>query len=249
MQIVHHDIEAEEPTRDPTTGFCQPIDWSKPGAPAGELLYKLPDDKQERDELFPGYFRNRKATDSKIMRNVLVKGDSYFRTGDMVKLDPDGRMYFHDRIGDTFRWKSENVSTNQVAEVLSGHAAVSEANVYGISIPHHDGRAGCVSLILKNADGSEKEDSTDVDANTLRELANHASNNLPRYAVPIFLRFPRSMQRTGTNKQQKHQLRQQGADWEALKESGDKVFWWRDGGYVPYEKEHFEALKEGKMRF
>lgn len=248
MQIVEHDVEAEEPTRDLQTGFCRPIDWSKANAPAGELLYKLPDDKQERDELFPGYFRNRKATDSKIMRNVLVKGDSFFRTGDMVKLDPDGRMYFHDRIGDTFRWKSENVSTNQVAEVLSGHSAVSEANVYGVSIPNHDGRAGCVSIILKDSDGSEKEDGTSVDVTTLRELAVHASNNLPKYAVPVFLRFPRSMQRTGTNKQQKHQLRQQGVDWKLLQESGDKVFWLQNGQYVPYEEDHYEALKSGKTR-
>lgn len=247
--LVHHDVETEEPVRDPQTGLCKPIDFTRPDAPAGELLYKLPDDKAEREDLFPGYYRNQKATESKICRDVREKGDLFFRTGDMVRIDPEGRVYFHDRIGDTFRWKSENVSTNQVAEVLSEHAAVSEANVYGVSIPHHDGRAGCVSIILKNADGSEKENSTDVDAGTLRGLAQHALDNLPRYSVPIFLRFPRAMNRTGTNKQQKHELRKQGADWRLLRGTGDRVFWLKGDGYVEYGEGEWESIRTGKVRF
>lgn len=246
--LAQYDIETEDVVRDPATGLVQLIDFSKPGAPPGELLSKLPDDKAERDEMFPGYYRNSKATNSKILHDVKAKGDKYFRTGDMLRIDPEGRVWFVDRLGDTFRWRSENVSTNEVAEVLSTHPAISEANVYGVQLPHHDGRAGCVSVILKNADGSEKENVTDIDESTLQGLAAHALKNLPRYAVPIFLRFPKDLDRTGTNKQQKHLLRKQGANWEELEGSGDRVFWLKDGQYVPYQKHDWEGISSGKTR-
>lgn len=107
IAIVEHDLESGKPFRDPQTGLCRRIDFNKAGAPPGELLAKLPDSKEERDAAFPGYYKDEKATESKVMRDVFVRGDAYFATGDMVRISPEGFTYFHDRIGDTFRWKSE----------------------------------------------------------------------------------------------------------------------------------------------
>lgn len=101
--IVEMDHETEQPWRDPKTGLCKAV---RPGDP-GELLYAInPEDPVAQ---FQGYFKNPKATEEKIIRNVLRKGDAYFRTGDMIRWDNEGRWYFSDRLGDTFRWRSENV--------------------------------------------------------------------------------------------------------------------------------------------
>ncbi|KAK5637195.1 hypothetical protein RRF57_012907 [Xylaria bambusicola] len=144
LAIVERDHETDEPYRDPKTGFCVAV----PRGGVGELLYVLPEDTEQS---FQGYYNNAKATDSKIIRDVFKKGDKYFRTGDLVSRDPEGRTYFHDRIGDTFRWKSENVATTEVSATIGLHPAVEEANVYGVQLPHHDGRAGCAAIALKSA--------------------------------------------------------------------------------------------------
>ena len=106
LAIVAVDWESEQPWRDPKTGFCAKVGTGEPG----ELLYRL--DADDIGSKYQGYFGNEKASNSKIMRDVLRKGDAYFRTGDVVRWDSEGRWYFNDRIGDTFRWKSENVSTS-----------------------------------------------------------------------------------------------------------------------------------------
>lgn len=106
LAIVEVDWESEQPWRDPKTGFCKKVATGEPG----ELLYKL--DANDIGAKFQGYFGNEKASNGKIMRNVLSKGDAFFRTGDVVRWDSEGRWFFNDRIGDTFRWKSENVSTS-----------------------------------------------------------------------------------------------------------------------------------------
>jgi acyl-CoA synthetase (AMP-forming)/AMP-acid ligase II len=106
VAVVEVDWSTEAPRRDVQTGFTQRCPAGEPG----ELLYKV--DATNIKKSFQGYFGNRNATDSKIIRDVIVKDDAYFRTGDVVRLDEEGRWYFIDRIGDTFRWKSENVSTS-----------------------------------------------------------------------------------------------------------------------------------------
>jgi acyl-CoA synthetase (AMP-forming)/AMP-acid ligase II len=230
--IVELDWETEAPWRDPVTGFCKKV---MTGAP-GEMLYKL--DETDIQKNFQGYFNNTKSTEGKILRDVFVKGDAYFRTGDVMSWDAEGRTYFNDRIGDTFRWKSENVSTNEVSEALGTHPAVNEANVYGVELPCHDGRAGCVAIAL-----AEKQPS----AALLASLAEHAQRVLPRYAVPLFLRLPKmEMQTTGTNKQQKHVLRSQGVDPE--KTDGDEIFWLRNGSYVKFGPGEWKELSSGKVK-
>jgi len=228
--LVELDWETETPFRDPKTGFCK---RAKPGEP-GEMLYKLDPNNIERG--FQGYFNNSKATSSKIMRDVFVKGDAYFRTGDMISWDSEGRTYFNDRIGDTFRWKSENVSTNEVSEALGNHPSVHEANVYGVELPHHDGRAGCVAIVLANPPNEQ----------LLSDLASHAQKVLPRFAVPQFLRFCKEMQSTGTLKQQKHGLRLQGVD--PTKTGDDELFWLQRGTYVKFSKKDWEALNGGRVK-
>jgi acyl-CoA synthetase (AMP-forming)/AMP-acid ligase II len=106
LAIVEVDWSTELPFRDSKTGLCKRVAQGKPG----ELLYKL--DETDIKKTFQGYYNNKDATEGKIVRNVLRKGDAYYRTGDIIVSDADGRWYFNDRIGDTFRWKSENVSTS-----------------------------------------------------------------------------------------------------------------------------------------
>ena len=138
--LVEIDFETDLPFRDPKTGFCRE---AKSGEP-GEFLFRLPDDVEKR---FQGYYGNRKATSEKVMRNVFRKGDAWFRTGDVMRKS-DGLLYFNDRIGDTFRWKGENVSTAEVSQVIGLHPAVREANVYGVQLPRHDGRIGCAAIVF-----------------------------------------------------------------------------------------------------
>ena len=228
--IVQLDWETETPLRDPKTGFCKKL---KPGEP-GEMLYKLDPNDIERG--FQGYFNNTKSTSSKIMRDVFVKGDTYFRTGDVISWDDQGRTFFNDRIGDTFRWKSENVSTNEVSEALGNHPSVHEANVYGVELPHHDGRAGCVAIVLASTPNEQ----------LLSDLASHVRKALPSFAVPLFLRLCKDMQSTGTLKQQKYAVRLQGVD--PAKTGDDELFWLRGGTYVKFSKKDWEELNGGRVK-
>ena len=172
IAYVAMDWVTETPVRDPASGLCRRCNRGEPG----ELIFRLP--AENIAERFQGYYGNKKATESKIMRDVFRKGDAWFRTGDVMLRDNEGRTYFHDRIGDTFRWKSENVSTTEVAHVVGLHPDVLEANVYGIALPSHDGRAGCVALVLRGPPSPE----------FLHSLIAHIETGLPRYAQPLFLR-------------------------------------------------------------
>ncbi|CZT44701.1 related to FAT1-very long-chain fatty acyl-CoA synthetase [Rhynchosporium secalis] len=228
--MVELDWDTEQPRRSPTTGLCIKVPKGSPG----ELLYQL--DPLDIERKFQGYFGNKGSTEGKIMRDVLEKGDAWFRTGDMMMSDSEGRTFFSDRIGDTFRWKSENVSTSEVSEAFGTHPLVAEANVYGVELPHHDGRAGCVALVLKD-EPTEK---------SMRELANHVYRELPRFAVPVFLRLTKQMILTGTNKQQKHVIRAQGVDPKMMGE--DELWWARDGTYVRFSEKDWRELNGGKVR-
>ena len=231
--IVEVDWEAEEPLR-LASGFCKPVPVGSPG----ELLYQL--DAADIGAKFQGYFNSQEATNSKVLRNVLTKDDVWFRTGDVVSRDREGRTFFVDRIGDTFRWKSENVSTNEVSEVLGYHPSVLEANVYGVELPHHDGRAGCAAVVLSEG----------ISEALMDGLATHVKL-LPRFAQPVFLRVTKGGPVTGTNKQQKHVLRKEGVDL-ALVRSGDQhedvLYWLQDGKYVPFTEKDLERLRGGGVK-
>jgi acyl-CoA synthetase (AMP-forming)/AMP-acid ligase II len=125
--------------RDPKTGFA----YRQPYERGGEMIVAVED-----VSAFAGYFKNPEATNKKFERNIFAKGDLWYRSGDALRRTADGRWYFLDRLGDTFRWKGENVSTAEVAEVLGKFPGVVEANVYGVALPAHDGRAGCAAVYL-----------------------------------------------------------------------------------------------------
>jgi len=222
MKVAKFDVLTEELVRD-ASGFC--IECA-PGEP-GELLGFI----RENDPLaqFSGYHGNSAATQKKIICDAFKKGDKYFRTGDLLKRDAQGYWYFVDRIGDTFRWKGENVSTNEVAEIASVFPGVSDLNIYGVQVPNHDGRA-CMAALVKGEGFS------------LDGFAKHCMAHLPTYSVPIFVRYLPAMDLTGTFKLQKVQLRQEGCDPSKVSDPLfvlDKAA----GTYVPLTKEAYKAFE------
>ncbi|KAF2741774.1 acetyl-CoA synthetase-like protein [Sporormia fimetaria CBS 119925] len=234
MKLIKMDPESDppEPLRNVNTGLCQQAAYGE----AGELFYKL--DPENISMKFQGYYGNEKATNSKIVRNVMVKGDAYFRTGDLMKKDEEGRWYFMDRTGDTYRWKAENVSTAEVSEAVGRHPEVQEANVYGVLVPQHDGRAGCAAVILKG----------EADERVLSSLGEHVGKSLPGFAAPLFLRITKEMHTTGTNKQQKGTFQKEGIEVQTVEGTGDRLFWLRDGKYVAFGEQDLAAIKKGTVK-
>lgn len=234
VALIETDRETEHPLRcAEINNHCVRVKMGEPG----ELIYRL--DPADTSRAFQGYYGNAKATESKILRDVFVKGDAWYRTGDRLRWDSDGRWWFCDRIGDTFRWKSENVSTTEVSEALGLHPYINEANVYGVELPHHDGRAGCAAILL----------SRDLDQAMLDQVASHTKQTLPKYAVPLFLRIVSNIEATGTNKQQKHLLRAEGVDPGKVRDTqGDKIYWLKGGTYVEFGDEDWEEMKAGRVK-
>jgi len=232
--LVRHDTETEQPLRDPKTGFCIKADHNEPG----ELLYLL--DPENISEKFQGYYGNDKASSTKIIRDVFKKGDAWYRSGDLQRRDEDGRVYFVDRIGDTFRWKGENVSTAEVGTAIDSHPALQEANVYGIQLPNHDGRAGCAAIRLTEGHS--------LDGPLSGELAAHVRKRLPRYAVPLFLRLTQEIVVTGTHKHQKVALRTEGVD--PSKTGDDQIYWLPPGSnqYVRFGEKDWQKLLGGSAK-
>ncbi|ORY87667.1 hypothetical protein BCR37DRAFT_4655 [Protomyces lactucae-debilis] len=227
--IIRVNLDTEKELRDPKTGLCVQCGEGEPG----ELCYQIEEGNAEKT--FRGYYNNDKATESKVIRDVLVKGDKYMRMGDLMSRDKDGFTYFVDRLGDTFRWKGENVSTTEVAEAIGNFPGIAEANVYGVQVPGHEGRAGCVAIDLDHERPLN-----------YKALAAHCQKGLPKYAVPQFLRVVSKMAATGNYKQQKVGLRTEGIEHERV--GDDKLFWLKDGEYVPFEREHIGHLLSGKAR-
>ena len=241
LAIVELDWETEAPFRDPSNhNFCRRV------APngTGELLYAL--DAADISATYLGYFNDRPASASKVLRDVFARGDAWFRTGDTLRVDAEGRAWFCDRVGDTFRWRSENVATAEVALALGAHPAVAEANVYGVALPHHDGRCGCAAVSFRGGGDGAAAAAAEGEWALLRGVAEHVGAALPKFAVPLFLRVVREMQATGNNKQQKHGLRMQGVDPAAVGE--DRLFWLRGGTYRPFGQKEWEMLKAGQVR-
>ena len=237
--IVELDWETEEPRKDPQTGFCIRV---APGEP-GELLY--PVDSKDIGATYSGYFGNTTASNAKIWQDVFRPGDAWFRTGDVLRLDGDGRLWFSDRIGDTFRWRSENVSTNEVAEALCTHPEILEANVYGVEVPRHEGRAGCAALLLRDVSNPD----TPVPEDLLSSIAVLARQKLPKYAVPVFLRIVTEAMATGNNKQQKHGLRKEGVDPDKVS-AMDRVFYLRPGSdkFEPFGTKQWNDVSGGSVK-
>lgn len=208
----------------------------------GEILVSVPS-RQTQESGFSGYLHNAKATDEKFLTDVFQKGDLYYRSGDALRRDHDGRWFFLDRLGDTFRWKSENVSTAEVSQVMGQFPGIQEANVYGVLVPGHDGRAGCAALYIDGGPAA-------VDKFDWAGLARFAKANLPRYAVPVFVRvLAGTIHGTHNHKQNKVPLRQQGIDLEKVDEK-DRMLWLPPGAetYVEFRPRDWEGIATGRAR-
>jgi fatty-acyl-CoA synthase len=228
VKIVAFDIETGDHPRG-TDGFCRE---AAPGE-IGEAIGKIEEGETRGVSRFEGY-SDKSATEQKILRNVFEAGDAWFRTGDLMKKDAEGYFYFVDRIGDTFRWKGENVATGEVAQVLSTFPGVREANVYGVHIPGTDGRAGMAALVI---------DPT-LDLNALHR---HIEQSLPAYARPLFLRLQPFIEATGTFKQKKGELVAAGFDPAT---TPDRIFFDhpKQRGYVPLDSRLYGEICAGGIR-
>lgn len=137
-------------------------------------------------------------------------------------------------------FRSENVSTSEVSEAVGSHPDVDEANVYGVQLPNHDGRAGCAAVVLPQG--------RKLDTQLGKQLAQHSRRRLPRYAVPIFLRLRKHVEVTGTLKHQKVALRNEGVDPDNVGE--DEIWWWKPGdeGYTQFRKQDWTRIVGGEAK-
>ncbi|MFC7292182.1 long-chain-acyl-CoA synthetase [Hirschia litorea] len=194
-RLIRVDSQSGDVLRD-EDGFC--IE-TKPEE-VGEAIGKInPNDNRGR---FEGY-RDKSKNKNKILTNVFEKGDAYFRTGDLMRRDKDQYFFFVDRLGDTYRWKAENVSTNEVSEVLSAFDGVKLANVYGVEVQGHEGRAGMAAIQI--------EEGLDFAA-----LWAHVKTQLPEFARPVFLRLLDSGRTTESFKFKKVELVEEGFNPEKV---------------------------------
>jgi fatty-acyl-CoA synthase len=194
VALVRFDPEREAPLRD-AAGRCSRCADGE----AGELLGRIRDGRTAAGR-FEGY-TSREASEKKILRDVFESGDTWFRTGDLLRCDADGFYTFVDRIGDTFRWKGENVSTEEVSRALDAFPAIAQSVVYGVEVPGNEGRAGMAALLLREGE------SLDAAA-----LYRHVEQALPPFARPALLRVTGGFESTATLKLKKAPLREAGFD-------------------------------------
>jgi len=226
--LVQFDIETNEPVRN-ERGFCIRCAPNEVGEAIGQLLM----DPSNVGSRFEGY-TSREASEKKILRNVFEPGDAWFRTGDLMKKDEHGYFYFVDRIGDTFRWKGENVATSEVSEAICAFPDVKQASVYGVAVPGADGRAGMAMLV------------TDHELD-LAALRTHLINRLPAYAVPLFLRIRNDIEVTATFKYTKNVFVREAYDPVLISD----VIYFNDKehqAFVRLDKELHDRIQGGEVR-
>ncbi len=227
VRLARYNYEQGDLERDPD-GYCVAC---KNGE-TGELLGRIGQGVMPHD----GY-TNSEENEKKIVRNAFKQGDAYFRMGDQFTRDGDGNYYFIDRVGDTFRWKGENVSTQEVAKLLNACPGISESNVYGVKVPNTDGRAGMAALVIHPGSSFDPE-----------TFYRHVVSSLPVYARPLFVRLVREMEVTGTLKQRKLDFHKEGYDPERTRP--DPLFFRDDekGLYIPMTAEILSRLEGGNLR-
>ncbi|APV37278.1 long-chain-acyl-CoA synthetase [Acinetobacter soli] len=227
--VIAFDKEKNEPIRD-KDGFCQKVKTGEVGLLVGKITRRSP---------FDGYTDPEKNK-AVILKNVLKNGDAYFNTGDLVRDIGFRHAQFVDRLGDTFRWKGENVSTTEVENMLCEHDKIVEAVVYGVEIPHTNGRAGMAAITL--ADHAELNDQD------LSHMASTFKKCLPAYAVPVFLRVQETVETTGTFKYQKNKLKEQAFDPNKTEERL-LVLLPGESAYCDVTKDIFDNIQAYKYRF
>lgn len=220
FELIKYDFQKDEPMRN-EQGWCHRVREGEPGLLISRVNTKNP---------FFGYAGSYRHTKSKLLCDVFKKGDVYFNTGDLMVQDHENFLYFWDRIGDTFRWKGENVATTEVADVIGRLDFIQEANVYGVSVPGYEGKAGMASIILKPNKSLD-----------LEKMYDQVVTSLPAYACPRFLRIQEKMATTGTFKLQKIQLVEEG--FHPLKISDPLYFMDNlNKAYVPLTEEIYNQI-------
>jgi fatty-acyl-CoA synthase len=228
IAVVRFDVERQQPVRN-AKGFCERCAPNEPG----EVIGKILNDPSRPGNRFEGYAANAQNAE-KILRDVFKKGDAWFRTGDLMRRDERGYFYFVDRIGDTFRWKGENVSTSEVAEVINTYPGIRDANVYGVTVTGRDGRAGMAAIVCDR----------ECD---LAGLHAHLSATLPDYARPLFLRVLHEIEVTSTFKQRKLDLVKDGFNPAA---TNDAIYFNdpQQRAFVRLDAELYAKLERGEIR-
>lgn len=218
--LVRYDLEAGDVVRD-REGFCIRCGQEE----AGEFITRIATPQQS--EIYTEVSESQK----KILRNVFEAGDAWFRTGDLLRMDEQSRYRFVDRLGDTFRWRGENVATCDVEDCLRGVPGVEEVAVYGVEIPGEPGRAGMAAIVAG-------------DSFSVTDLYGLLSGQLPKHAVPRFIRIVHEIPKTGTYKPIKHLLKQRG--YQVLNTEGP-VFFAKEGKYVPLTEKDCALIEQSEM--
>lgn len=228
-KIIRFDVESGEPVRD-AAGRCIECE---PGE-VGEIVGKILNDPSKPSMRFEGY-ADAEATKKKVLADAFEPGDRWFRTGDLMKKDEHGYFFFMDRIGDTYRWKGENVATSEVSEAISVFPGVKDVTVYGVTAPGYDGRAG-MAIVVPEAEGLD-----------LAGLHEHLRNSLPPYARPVVLRIGQELEVTGTFKQRKVELVKEGCDPSQI---GDPLYLAhpKENRYVPLDAALYDDVAAKRVR-
>lgn len=224
--IVRYDTENDMPERD-EKGFLKRVKRGEAGLLIMEISEKTP---------FSGY-SEKKKTEEKIIRDAFRKGDLWFNTGDMLRDMGFRHAQFADRLGDTFRWKGENVATMEVEKALNSFPCISSSAVYGVAMPAGDGKAGMAAVLLLEG--------RTIDLNA---LAVHLKSSLPKYAVPVFIRFIGEFQMTATHKIKKTQFKAEGYDLDQVREDLYVLLPGSDA-YVPVDDLLYREIMAGKYHF
>jgi fatty-acyl-CoA synthase len=226
VALVKFDVAAGVPARD-AAGRCVRCAVGESGEALGQIL------TSQAGTRFEGY-TDAAATGGKILTDVFASGDAWYRTGDLMRQDAQGFFYFVDRVGDTFRWKGENVSTGEVTAVLTACPGVEDAAVYGVPVANADGRAGMAALVV----------SADFELAALHRLV---GERLPAYARPLFVRLVPAIELTGTFKLRKQELAAQGYDPARVRGAlylDDS----QSGAYVTLDAALYARLAAGQLR-
>ena len=222
LAYVEYDPDTGAPLRD-ENGRVRRVPAGEPGlliSPVNKL------------QPFDGY-TDKESSEKKLVRNAFREGDCWFNSGDVMSPQGMGHAAFVDRLGDTFRWKGENVATTQVEAALASDGSVEECTVFGVEVPDTGGRAGMAAVKLR--DGAEFDG---------QSVARAVYSQLPAYALPLFVRVVPSLEHTTTFKSRKVELRKQAYG----KGVTDPLYVLagRDEGYVPYYDEYPEEVSAGK---
>lgn len=225
--LVRLDPDSGAPLRN-DEGFCIACARGETGEAIGRI-----GTADEGGGRFEGY-TDAGETEKKILRDVFARGDAWFRTGDLMRIDDKGFFHFVDRIGDTFRWKGENVATSEVNDAVRDFRGVVDATTYGVGIPGTDGRAGMSAIVVNEG--------FDIAA-----LPDHLAHRLPSYARPVFIRISRELDATETFKQKKGELAREGFDPAAI---SDPLFMLdpKSGAYVALDTERYARVNDGTIR-